>query len=243
MKYKSDALDVLKLFINFVENQFGKTVKKVKSDNALEIKGGKCKEYFCEKGIIHQISCVDRPQQNGRAEGKHRNILEMVRALRLQANLPLKYWGDCVLTSVYIINRLPNIVMENVYLYEKLFGKKPNYDSLRAFGCLVMAYNPSRDKDKFSLRGVPCVFLGYPNDQKGYKVLNVINGQTLVSRDMRFFEHIHPCHKGAKAQYSQPVLADITNTTCQLEYDYAGEIEYEQNEDAMTEPTPTHVGP
>lgn len=55
----------------------------------------------------------------------------MSRALRMQAGLPLKYWGDCVITAVYLTNRLPSPVIGNLTPYEKLFNKKPYYNSLR----------------------------------------------------------------------------------------------------------------
>lgn len=59
-------------------------------------------------GILHETSCVDRPQQNGRVERRHRNLLEMARALRFQSGLPIQYWGECVQTAVFITNRLPS---------------------------------------------------------------------------------------------------------------------------------------
>lgn len=85
------------------------------------------RSFFGEMGIVHQTSCTDRPQQNGRAERKHRNILEMARSLRFHAGLPLHLWGDCALTATFIINRVPSDVLKGKTPYEVLHGKKPDY--------------------------------------------------------------------------------------------------------------------
>ncbi|GKE78004.1 retrovirus-related pol polyprotein from transposon TNT 1-94 [Tanacetum coccineum] len=127
----------------------------MRSDNALEFVKGSIGPYLAELGIEHQTSYVDRPQQNGRGERKHRHLLEVARALRFHAHLPLKFWGDCVLTAAYMINRYPSLVLKFKTPYELLLNEVPTNDHLRVFGCLAMASNPSRTTDKFAERGVP----------------------------------------------------------------------------------------
>lgn len=92
----------------------------------------------------HETTCVDKPQQDGRVERKHRNLLEMGRALRFQCGLPLKFWGDFILTAVHISNRLPTQVLNNLSPYEVLYDHKPNYNSLKVFRYLSIAVNPER---------------------------------------------------------------------------------------------------
>ncbi|KAG7552999.1 Retrotransposon Copia-like N-terminal [Arabidopsis thaliana x Arabidopsis arenosa] len=103
---KSEVRTVLTNFFAYTEKQFGKSVKTVRSDNGTEFM---ClSSYFREHGIIHQTSCVGTPQQNGRVERKHRHILNVARALLFQASLPIKFWGEAVLTAAYLINRTPS---------------------------------------------------------------------------------------------------------------------------------------
>jgi len=136
---------------------------------------------------------------------KHKHILEISRALRFQAGLPLSFWGDCVLAAVYIINRLPSSVLKNKTPFEVLMQKLPDYHHLKVFGCLAMASNPSRSHDKFDPRRVPCLFVGYPSQQNGYRLLNLLTNQYFVSRDVVFYEHIFPCQQGSYHQYMQPI--------------------------------------
>ncbi|KAL8098649.1 hypothetical protein AgCh_031420 [Apium graveolens] len=110
LSHKSDALVTLESFLKYVQNHFDSTIKVIMSDNALEFTSAACKQFFSDHGIVHQTSCVNRPQQNARAERKNRHILELARALRFQAGLPINFWGDCVLTAVYLINRLPTLL-------------------------------------------------------------------------------------------------------------------------------------
>jgi len=207
LKYKSQAFATMTMFYNYALTQFGYTIKIVRSDNALEFDTSECQQFFATKGIVHQTSCVDKPQQNGRVERKHRHLLEISRALRFHAHLPLKFWGDCVLTATYIINRLPSKVLQNVTPYEKLLHKKPTYQHMKVFGCLAFASNPSRTGDKLQPRGIPCVFLGYPATQKGYKLLNLLTELTFVSRDVVFHEHIFPFQQFSFQQYKNPLPA------------------------------------
>ena len=194
LKVKSDAFTAIESFVNMAKTQFEKEVKVIRSDNALEFDDKKCRPFFEKLGIIHQTSCSDTPQQNGRVERRHRNILEMARALRFQAGLPLHFWGDCVMAATHITNRLPSVVLEGKNPYEVLYGKAPVYSHLKCFGCLAFAYNPERKHDKFQARGVPCIFLGYPSTQKGYKLHNLLTGISFVSRHVKFYEAVYPYH-------------------------------------------------
>ncbi|GKB56595.1 retrovirus-related pol polyprotein from transposon TNT 1-94 [Tanacetum coccineum] len=124
-------------------------------DNALEFVKGQCGPYLESLGIVHQTSYVDRPQQNSRVERKHRHILDTARALRFHSKLPLKFWGDCITTDTYLINKIPSSVLSNKTPYELLLKRRPVYDHLRVFGCLAVVSNHSKTADKFEPRGVP----------------------------------------------------------------------------------------
>nr|GEX25207.1 cysteine-rich RLK (receptor-like protein kinase) 8 [Tanacetum cinerariifolium] len=64
-----------------------------------------------------------------------------------------------------------------------------------------MVNNPSRTADKFDSRGVPCVFLGYPSNQKGYKFYNLLTKTTFVSRDAIFNEIVFPFADNSTKSY------------------------------------------
>nr|GLL27462.1 uncharacterized protein LOC109162697 [Ipomoea trifida] len=109
MRSKSDTQQLIKNFHKFVHTQFAASIKIIRTDNGGEFS---MFAFFEEHGIIHQRSCVNTPQQNAVVERKHQHLLNVARALRFQANLPLEFWGQCVLHAAFLINRLPSLILD-----------------------------------------------------------------------------------------------------------------------------------
>ena len=125
MQEKSEVSQLVKDFCMMVNTQFGAKVKVIRSDNGSEFTSEPMKRFYGEHGIVQQTSCVDTPQQNGRVKRKHHHVLNVARALRFLANLPLEFWGECVLTAAYLINRTPSSVLNGKTPYEVLFNTTP----------------------------------------------------------------------------------------------------------------------
>lgn len=98
----------------------------------------------------------------GFVKRKHRHLLDCARALRFLASLPIIFWGDCILTAAYLINRIPSLVLNGTSPFEILFNVLPEYDTLRVFGSLCYVTVPPKSKDKFAARAIKGIFLGYP---------------------------------------------------------------------------------
>lgn len=190
MLEKSEVKGLLQNFFAMATNQFGKSVKTVRSDNGTEFMT--MTSYFRQHGIDHQTSYVDTSQQNGRVERKHRHILNIARALLFQAKLPSTFWGESVLTAAHLINRTPTTLLQGKTPYFMLYGKEPSYDSLRTFGCLSYAHTRPRDKDKLGDRSRKCLFVGYPYGKKAWKLYDLEKNVFFSSRDVVFLEDQFP---------------------------------------------------
>jgi len=88
-----------------MKTQFGYHVKRAHSDNGTKFTKGELQSYFLKWGMLYETSCVDTPHQNGWVEWRNRHLLNVARALRFQASLPIRFWGECVLAVAYLINQ------------------------------------------------------------------------------------------------------------------------------------------
>ena len=198
---KTEVSHTLKMFFIMVERQFNTKVKILRSDNGTEFT---ClNRYFLDHGIIFQTSCTGTPQQNGRVKRKHQHILNVARALRFQGSFPIDFWGECILTAGYLINRTPSKFLEGKTPYSVLFGRDPTYDHLQIFGSLCYAHVTT--KDKFASRSRRCVFVGYPYGKKGWRLYDLETQVFLVSRDVVFSEGVFPF-----AAKDQPITSTIS---------------------------------
>jgi len=153
----------LENFVVFVQTQFEIAIKIIRSDNGPEFF---MTNFFVNKGIVHQISCVNTPQQNSIVERKHGHLLNVARALMIQSHLPKIYWSYFVIHVAYIINMLPTPVLNYSSLYEMLYKTKTDFNGLKVFGSLCYASTLSTNKRKFDPRVSKCVFIGFKRGTK-----------------------------------------------------------------------------
>ena len=157
LRSKDEVLTVFPEFLQMIETQYKSVVKGVRPDNAPELR---FTELFKRKRIIPYHSCADTPEQNSVVERKHQHILNVARSLMFQSQVPLEYWGDCVLTAVFLINRLPTARLKNKIPFELLTSKQVDYSGLCVFGCLAYMSTFLRIDTNFNQGLEHAVFLG-----------------------------------------------------------------------------------
>ena len=121
---------------------------------------------------------------------KIRHIVEIGLALLAQSNIALSYWDVAFGTAIFLINRLPTPVIKGLSPYEILFQRKPDYIVLRTFGCACFPYIWPYNKNKLSFHTIPCVFIGYSRNHKGYKCFDPLTKQIYMSHHVVFDEMV-----------------------------------------------------
>ena len=188
LKNKSDAVMKFLEWKALIENQTGRRIKKLRTDNGLEFCSDEFSDYCRKHGIGRHKTVPHNPQQNGLAERMNRTILERVRCLLIYSGLPKSFWGEAVVTATYLINRCPSSAIEYKTPIEVWSGRTVSYGNLRIFGCVAYAHIK---QDKLEPRARRCIFLGYPDGVKGYKLMSIEAGnhqKFFISRDVIFKE-------------------------------------------------------
>jgi transposase InsO family protein len=107
-----------------VENETGKKLKCLRSDNGGEYCSKEFDDYYSYHGIRREKTVPRTPQENGVSERMNRTIMERARSMRLHAGFPLQFWKDAVDTIVYLINIGPSISLDGIIPEEEWTKKR-----------------------------------------------------------------------------------------------------------------------
>ena len=97
LRKKSDTKVALKQWITINENQSGKKVKKLRSDNGGEYIDAELETWLKEHGILHQTIPARSPWSNGIAKRMNRTLQDRARSMLVGAGL-----GGVRITSVFL---------------------------------------------------------------------------------------------------------------------------------------------
>ena len=78
--------------------------------------------------------------------------------------------------------------MEDKTPQEVWIGKKPSLSHLRVFGCVAYVHVPKEKRTKLDIKSEKCIFIGYKDGLKGYKLWNPVTWKVVYSRDVVFRE-------------------------------------------------------
>lgn len=72
--------------------------------------------------------------------------------------------------------------------YEALHGVKPKVGNLKVLGCAAYSHIPKDERLKLDPKSRKCIFLGYSDNRKGYRLYNQRSCRVIHSRNVRFNE-------------------------------------------------------
>src|SRR4051812_39934983 len=143
MRHKSETFEKFKEFQNEVENQLGKRIKLLRSDHGGEYLSQEFDDHLKSRGIVPQLTPPGTPQRNGVSERRNRTLLDMVRWMMSQSDLPLSFWGHALETAAFTLNRVPTKSVDKIP-YEIWTGKRHSLSFLKIWGCEGLSSDFSR---------------------------------------------------------------------------------------------------
>ena len=124
----------------------------------------------------------------------------MMNAMLISFGLPQNIWGEAVLTTNYLLKKVPKKKVKKTS-YELWKGRKPSYKYLRVLGCLAKVVVPQPKKVKMRFKTAACIFIGYAHNSNVYRFLvhesniqDFHKNTIMESRDASFFEDVFPCN-------------------------------------------------
>ena len=143
-----------------------------------------------ENGIVHQKTTPRTPEQNGVSERLNLTIMDRVRTILIESELPLSLWAEAVEYAVYTKNRSPTAVLKSKTPYEAFWGDKPDISHLRVFGSQCYVHNDSPTWRKFDARAFPAIFIGYSTPSKAWRYYIPSQRKSGTSRNIVFDERV-----------------------------------------------------
>ncbi|GKE35302.1 retrotransposon protein, putative, ty1-copia subclass [Tanacetum coccineum] len=124
MKHQHEVFETFKVFQNEVENQLGKKIKAIRSDQGNEYPSHEFVNHMKSCGIVSQLTPPYTPQHNEVSKRKNRTLLDMVRSMMNLITLPKFFWGYALEYAVSILNMVPTKNVERTP-YEIWHKKDP----------------------------------------------------------------------------------------------------------------------
>jgi hypothetical protein len=156
------------------------------------------------------MTTAHTPQHNGVAERMNRTLLDKVRAMLTDANLPDSYWYDALEYAALLHNVSHTRALDNLTPDEAWSGNKPDISMYRVFGSRAFMHVPKKKRAKLAARSLICTFIGLAKNRKAYRLVHRKSGRFFESRDVIFDE-------GGPAQHFERIILEPDDTPIENE--------------------------
>ncbi|GKE14122.1 retrotransposon protein, putative, ty1-copia subclass, partial [Tanacetum coccineum] len=118
------------VFQNEVENQLGKKIRAIWSDQGGEYLSHEFVNHMKSCGILSQLTPPYTPQHNKVSERRNQTLLDMVRSMMNLTTLPMSFWGYALESATRILNMVPTKKVDRTSC-EIWHGKAPKLSYLK----------------------------------------------------------------------------------------------------------------
>jgi hypothetical protein len=104
------------------------------------------------------------------------------------AELGKELWEEAVGTACYMVNISPSLASYDKTSKEVWTRKKTSLTHLKVFGCEAYVHVPKENMSKLDKKVEKCIFIGYKDGLKGYKIWKPKTKKVVYIRDVVFRE-------------------------------------------------------
>jgi hypothetical protein len=115
-------------------------------------------------------------------------VVGAARSMIKAKGLPGWFWGEAVVTAVYLLNRVSCKANDGKTPFEVWYRRTPAVHHLKTFGCIIYVRNTKPHLKKLDDRGRKMIFVGYERGTKAYRAYDPITRRVTISRDVIFDE-------------------------------------------------------
>jgi transposase InsO family protein len=144
----------------------------LRTDNGREFCKNKFEELCKKCGIARYNTTPYTPQWDGVVERMNKMLMEKARCMLSGVGLGKELWAKEVGIACYLVNISPSSTLDEKNLQEVWTGKKPSLTHLKVFGYEAYVHLPKENKSKLDKTAGNCIFIGYKDGLKGYKLWN-----------------------------------------------------------------------
>jgi hypothetical protein len=98
--------------------------------------------------------------------------MEKARSMLSGVGLGQEFRAEAVSTTCYLVNWSASSAFNDKTPHEVRSGKKPSLQHLKVFGCDAYVHVPKENRSKMDKKVEKCIFIGYKDGVKGYKLWN-----------------------------------------------------------------------
>ena len=155
----------------------------------------------------------------------------MARTMMNEKGLQKYFWIEVVHTAVHILNRCPTKALNDKTPIEAWSGIEPSVSHFKIFGCICYAQVLAQKRTKLHEKSQKCVFLGYSDVTKGYRLVDVKTNKLIISRDAIFDEKITWNWEDKKIENTAIISSNHEEDEKDEDVSQGGEISYSDDEE------------
>jgi hypothetical protein len=174
-----DTASAIKAIKAATELEVGWPLNVLRTNNDREFTVKEFTAYCSDEGVQRHFSALYTTQQNEVVERWNQTILGMAHTLLKECGMPVRFGGEAVTTTVFLLNCAPTKALRGKTLFEAYHGRKPVVGFLKTFNYVGFIKNKRPGLKKLDDQSVPMVFIGYSEGAKAYRMLEPSTGASM----------------------------------------------------------------